>query len=221
MQSKVRIWDLPTRLFHWALVICLIGLFITGKSGGSAMDWHFRFGFAMASLLLFRVLWGWFGGHWSRFATFLYPPRAILDYLRGHGSAKAGVGHNPLGAFSVFAMLGFLILQVGTGLFSDDQEMAFGPLSQYVSTATVRGLTAYHKNIGQAVLLLLVVMHLGAIVFYQLYRKNNLVGPMIRGDKTLAGDVPASRDDARTRTLAALLFLGCVAAVATVVKFTE
>lgn len=220
MLSKVRIWDLPTRLFHWAVVICLIGLFITGKTGGSAMDWHFRFGFAMASLLLFRVLWGWFGGHWSRFATFLYPPRTILDYLRGRSSTEAEIGHNPIGACSVFAMLGFLILQVGTGLFSDDQEMAFGPLSQYVSTATVRWLTAYHKNIGQNVLLMLVLLHLGAVVFHQLYKKNNLVGPMISGDKHLAYKVPASRDNSRTRTLAALLFLACAASVSALVKLS-
>lgn len=213
--NKVRIWDLPTRLFHWVLVICFIGLFITGKTGRSAMEWHFRLGFTVASLLLFRILWGWFGGHWSRFSTFIYAPRAILNYLKGQGNTGTGAGHNPLGALSVFAMLGFLVVQVGTGLFSEDQEEAFGPLSKFVSIATVRWLTAYHKNIGQTVLLGLILLHLAAIVFYQVRKKNNLIGPMINGDKTLPNDVPASRDDTASRLGGALVFAACAAVVAT------
>lgn len=210
---KVRIWDLPTRLFHWALVLCVIGLFITGKTGGNAMDWHFRLGFTMASLLLFRLLWGWVGGHWSRFSTFMYSPRSILNYLTGHGSAAMSVGHNPLGAISVFAMLSFLLLQVGSGLFSEDQEQAFGPLSKFVSAATVRWLTAYHKNVGQNVLLVLIFLHLAAIVFYQVRTKSKLLGPMINGDKVLPDDVPPSRDDTASRLGGAMVFAACAAVV--------
>jgi cytochrome b len=214
IMNKVRIWDLPTRLFHWALVICFIGLFITGKTGGNAMDWHFRLGFTMASLLLFRIFWGWFGGHWSRFSTFIYSPRSIRNYLTGRGSNETGAGHNPLGACSVFAMLFFLLVQVGTGLFSEDQEQAFGPLSRFVSNATVRWFSAYHKNIGQTVLLVLIVLHLAAIIFYQVHKKNDLIGPMINGDKVQTDDVAPSRDDVVSRLGGAMVFVTCAVTVA-------
>ena len=83
MTHTVRIWDLPTRLFHWLLALCVIGLVITANVGGNAMVWHFRLGYAVATLLLFRVVWGLVGGHWSRFSSFLYAPASIVRYLKG------------------------------------------------------------------------------------------------------------------------------------------
>ncbi|WP_137895656.1 cytochrome b/b6 domain-containing protein [Ramlibacter sp. 2FC] len=216
--NTLRIWDLPTRLFHWALVACFFGLFITGKRGGDAMEWHFRFGYTMASLLLFRLAWGLVGGRWSRFAAFLYPPRALLAQLRGNPAPEHSAGHSPLGAASVLAMLLFLLAQVGTGLFSEDKGEAFGPLSALVSGATVRLATGYHKNIGQLVLLALVLLHLAAIAYYQLRLHRNLVKPMITGDKRLAEPVPASRDDAWSRLAAAALLLASAALVGWVVQ---
>lgn len=215
--KNVRVWDLPTRLFHWALVLCFIGLFITGKTGGDAMNWHFWFGYAMGSLLLFRLVWGLIGGHWSRFVSFVYSPRSVWDYLRGGSRVEYTAGHNPLGAGAVFVMLAVLSLQVGTGLFSEDQGEAFGPLSMFVSNATVRLATNYHKNIGQAVLLTLVLLHLAAIAFYCFRKKNNLIKPMITGDKLLADNVPPSRDDAWSRLAAGVVLGSCVALVTWVV----
>ena len=113
--NKVRIWDLPTRVFHWGLVLCLVGLIGTGKIGGEAMVWHFRLGYTVLSLLLFRLVWGFMGGFWSRFHVFVVGPMAIWRYLQGRHSSPA-VGHNPLGALSVLAMLGFILIQVSTGL---------------------------------------------------------------------------------------------------------
>jgi cytochrome b len=209
---KVRVWDLPTRLFHWALVACVIGLAITGTVGGSAMVWHFRFGYCVLTLLLFRIIWGLVGGRWSRFGAFIYTPQSVINYLKGQGRPEHGVGHSPIGAGSVFAMLGFLLMQVGSGLFSDDEIAFAGPLTRFVSNDAVSLATNYHKNIGKWVLLGLVLLHLLAIIFY-LRRKHKLVGAMLHGDKELVIPAPPSRDDTASR-VAALLILAVCAAVA-------
>lgn len=214
----VRVWDLPTRLFHWALVPCVVGLLVTGKVGGEAMAWHARLGYAVGSLLLFRLAWGLVGGHWSRFASFTHSPRALLDYLRGRTGTGPSIGHNPLGAASVYALLAFLAAQVATGLFSADMEDFAGPLNVLVSNATARQLTAYHKGIGEPVLIGLVLLHLGAIAWYHLRRGDNLIGPMIHGDKVLPVATPASRDDARSRWLALMLALLACGAIGAVVS---
>ena len=207
--KKVRIWDLPTRLFHWALATCVAALFVTGKIGGDAMGWHFRAGYAVASLLLFRLVWGVIGGRWSRFSAFVYRPRSIMAYLRGQSPPEHAIGHNPLGAASIFAMLFFLIAQVSSGMFSEDKGEAFGPLSLFVSRATVHWVTGYHKNVGQLVLMLLVLLHLAAVAAYYLVKKNNLVMPMIAGDKWLPDRVPPSRDSAGSRLVAVTLLVAC------------
>src|SRR6185436_17472968 len=108
--AVVRVWDLPTRLVHWLLVACVTGLVITGHIGGNALVWHMRFGLAVGALLVFRLLWGLIGGRWSRFVSFVYSPAAVWRYLQGRASAADhfDVGHNPLGSFSVFALLGLL-----------------------------------------------------------------------------------------------------------------
>lgn len=209
---KIRVWDLPTRLFHWALVAAVIGLAITGTLGGSAMAWHFRFGYSVLTLLLFRIVWGLVGGHWSRFGAFLYSPASVINYLKGKGKPEDGIGHSPLGAGSVFAMLGFLLAQVGTGLLSDDEIAFSGPLTRFVSNATVGLATNYHKNIGKWILLALVLLHIVAIMFY-LWRKHNLVGAMLHGDKELMTAAPASRDDMASRLLALGVLLLCAAGV--------
>ena len=205
---KVRVWDLPTRFFHWALVACVIGLAITGTVGGNAMVWHFRFGYTVLALLLFRIVWGLVGGRWSRFGAFIYAPQSVINYLKGSGKPEHGVGHSPIGAGSVFAMLGFLIAQVGTGLLSDDEIAFAGPLTRFVSNATVSLTTNYHKNIGKWVLLALVVLHIVAIVYY-LSRKRNLVGAMLHGDKELVVQAPSSRDDTVSRVAAVLILAAC------------
>ena len=206
--KKVRVWDLPTRLFHWALVLCVTGLAISGLVGGNAMVWHFRFGYTVLALLLFRIVWGLVGGRWSRFGAFIYAPQSVINYLKGQGKPEHGVGHTPVGAGSVFAMLAFLIAQVGTGLLSDDEIAFAGPLTRFVSNATVSLSTSYHKAIGKWVLLVLVVLHIAAILYY-LYRKHNLVGAMLHGDKELVVAAPPSRDDTVSRVAAVLIMAVC------------
>lgn len=213
MVVTVRVWDAPTRLFHWALVLCFVGLMVTSQIGGAVMDWHFRFGYGVLTLLLFRVVWGLLGGHWSRFSTFLAGPSRIWPYLQGQGKPQDGVGHNPLGALSVLAMLAFLSLQVTSGLMSDDEIAAAGPLVRFVSSDWVSNATFYHKDIGKFMLLGLVVLHLGAIAFYYIHKHENLVKPMITGDKRLAFTAPSVRDTWQERRRAALIFLLCTALV--------
>lgn len=206
----VRVWDLPTRVFHWSLALAVVGLVVTGSIGGAAMTWHFRLGHVVLALLVFRLLWGLLGGRWSRFASFIYAPGTVLRYLRGgeRPGEHLDVGHNPLGAGSVFAMLAVLMVQVGTGLISDDEIANVGPLNKYVQSATGVAATAWHKNYGEAIILTLVALHVAAIAFYRLRRNKNLIGPMVSGDKAIEPgrpDVPASRDDARTRLMALVL----------------
>ena len=202
-QHIVRIWDLPTRLFHWALAGCVVALVVTAKVGGGAMEWHFRLGYAVLALLVFRIVWGLVGGRWSRFAAFVYSPSRLLGYLRGVAHPEDGVGHNPLGALSVFGLLAVLVAQVATGLLSDDEIAFSGPLTRFVSGDTVGQATAYHTGWGQGLLIALVLLHIAAIVFYTVAKRQAMVGPMLRGDKELPTAVPASRDDARTRLAAA------------------
>ena len=218
MSVTVRVWDLPTRIFHWSLVICVIGLVTTAQIGGSAMGWHFRFGYSVLSLLLFRLVWGVVGGKWSRFSSFLYSPATIWRYIRGQSLPEHSVGHNPLGSLSVFAFLAFLLTQVATGLVSDDEILTAGPLTSYVSGEVVSAATTYHTEIGKFVLIGLVVLHIGAIIFYRLNKREDLLRPMILGDKITQVATDQSRDDARSRTLAAIVFLACAALVTGVLK---
>lgn len=207
----VHIWDLPTRLFHGLLAACVVGLVITGNIGGNAMVWHFRFGHAVLTLVLFRLVWGVVGGHWSRWSQLALSPGQALGYLRGRTPVWAG--HNPLGSWSVLLMLGWLLLQAGTGLVSDDEIANAGPLTALVSGATVSAATAWHKGLGKWVLLALVLLHLAAIAWYRLRKSQALVPSMLHGDKSLPQAVPASRDGAPQWLLAALVLLLCAGLV--------
>jgi cytochrome b len=210
-KTPIRVWDLPTRVFHGVLALAVLGLAITGLTGGDAMVWHFRLGYLVGSLLVFRWVWGVVGGHYSRFTAFLFGPRRILAYLLGQSEPLHKVGHNPMGALSVWTMLIFLTLQVASGLFSDDDIAFAGPLTQFVSTAAVTFATWYHKAVGKWVLLVLVLTHVGAIVFYLKVKGENLIVPMINGDKWVDGSAPASADGWGRRVLAAVIFAAACA----------
>ena len=211
MHNTVRVWDLPTRIFHWALVGCVLALVVTGKIGGNAIVWHARFGYAVLALLLFRLVWGLVGGRWSRFAAFLYSPASLWRYLRGQAPAAHEMGHTPLGALSVWAMLLVLLAQVGTGLMSDDEISFTGSLVAHVPGDWVSAATRYHKGWGELLVLGLVALHLLAIAFYALVRRQTLVRPMLTGDQSVGDDVPASRDGWAQRALALALAGGCAA----------
>lgn len=203
----VRIWDLPTRLFHWALAACVIGLVITGNVGGNAMVWHFRLGYAVLTLVLFRLAWGFAGGHWSRWSSLPLHPRHALAYLQTPSAERIEAGHNPLGSWAILAMLFFLLFQVSTGLISDDEIANAGPLTALVSGSWVSWASAWHKNWGKLIIILLVVLHLLALIWHRFKKHPPLVPAMLHGNKILAEPVPASRDQWPHR-LVALLILG-------------
>ena len=176
-RQRIRLWDLPTRLFHWLLVILVFASFISGKMGGNAMDWHGKFGLAILGLLTFRLVWGIVGSTYARFASFFPTPGSVFAYLRGQWR---GVGHNPLGALSVFSLLGLLAFQVASGLFGNDDIAFRGPLHDLIGKDLSDRLTGLHK-LSVNVLIALVVLHLAAIFFYIRIRKNNLLKPMLTG----------------------------------------
>jgi len=213
----IRVWDLPTRLFHWLLAACVVGLVVTGSIGGNWMNWHLRLGYAVLTLLLFRLVWGFVGGHWSRFASFIYAPSSLMAYLKGRGRPEHQVGHSPMGALSVFGLLLILAAQVGTGLISDDEIAFFGPLVRFVSGDTVSIATGYHKNVGKLIVFLLVGLHVLAIAYYKWVKKQGLVQPMIDGDKQVTVQVPSARDTAASRVLALVVLALCAGAVTWVV----
>ena len=215
----VRVWDLPTRLFHWLLLPAVIGLVVTGKIGGNALVWHFRLGLLVGALLVFRLLWGLVGGRWSRFASFVPTPGRLLRYLRGRprDGEHLEVGHSPLGALSVLALLAMLLVQVATGLVADDEIAVTGPLNRFVESATGLAATAWHKGYGQWLMLGLVGLHVLAIGVYAL-RGKRLVPAMVHGDKPLPAAVPASADGPAQRLLALALALACAAGAVAIAR---
>lgn len=211
--AVTRVWDLPTRLFHWTLVLLVTFSIVSAKVGGNWIDWHMRSGILILALLAFRVIWGFVGPHHAKFANFVRSPSSVMAYarsLRGASAAArvAQAGHNPLGALSVLAILAVLLLQASTGLFANDSISTEGPLAKHVSSATSDLLTKIHKA-DQVVIYVLIALHLGAILYYAIAKRDNLVRPMLTGDKPVAG-VAASRDDWVVRVRAAVIVVFAV-----------
>lgn len=212
--ARVRVWDLPTRVFHWLLALTVVASVLSARIGGNAMDWHLRCGTLVLALLAFRLLWGLVGGRWSRFASWLYAPRTVWRYVRGRSRADEHheVGHSPLGSLSVWALLGVLTLQVATGLVADDEIATVGPLNHLVSAALAARATHWHKNPGQWIVIALVLLHVLAVLYYVMLRRKDLLRAMIVGDKLLPAHTPPSADHRGTRLLALLLATLCGAA---------
>lgn len=208
--TTVRIWDLPTRLFHIGFALCVIGAIVSVKVGGLWMDWHVRLGIASLALLVFRLIWGVVGPRYARFCQFVSSPAQALRYLRSMRQATSSTpsyaGHNPLGSWAVIAMLLIIGFQAITGLFANDDIMTQGPLAQFVSESTSSLMTGLH-TLNEPVVYGIIALHLLALVFYAI-RGQHLVPPMIHGDvpiKALAVGTPPARDDAAIRLRAALL----------------
>lgn len=177
--TTIRLWDLPTRLFHWLLVLAVVGSVATMKLDGSWMDWHERFGLLVIGLLSFRLVWGVLGSTYARFGQFVRGPGAIVAYLRGQWH---GVGHNPLGALSVLALIGLFGFQAVSGLFANNDITFNGPLSSLVSSSWSNTVSGWHRQ-AEWYLYALVALHVLAALFYTYVKKDNLIRPMITGRK--------------------------------------
>ena len=172
---RQRVWDLPVRLVHWLLAALIA--FSWWSVHHHHTDWHIWSGCAILTLLLFRILWGFVGSSTARFSGFVRGPSAVAAYWRGRWN---GIGHNPVGALSVIALLAAVAVQVGLGLVSEDEDGIFmGPLAGLVSTETSDKARDLHE-LWFNVILALVALHLLAIAYYRL-RGRKLTLPMITG----------------------------------------
>lgn len=206
------VWDIPTRFFHWALVIAVATSLLSEELGN--MDIHMISGHVVMVLILFRIVWGFVGGRHARFSDFLTGPSAVIRYAKSmfDGTHAPSVGHNPMGALSVIALLGILTVQVGTGLFSNDDILTEGPLFDLVSKSTSDTLTYYHGLASNA-LYTLIGLHLAAVAFYT-FKGDKILGAMIFGTK---GEMPGSTAEnnaAKGNIIVAIIILGIAATVA-------
>jgi len=202
--KRILVWDIPVRLFHWTLVILMAASYFSGRAGGDWMKLHFWSGYAILTLLLFRVCWGVVGSTTARFADFIKGPAAAVGHLRellGRDRPREA-GHNPLGGAMVVVLIFAVLLQVGTGLFSADTDMGTvsGPLTRLVSDPTIDKATSFH-HFWVNVLLALVALHVLAVIVYLAWKRQNLIGAMITGRKPI-DDVVAAGEPVPTLVFA-------------------
>lgn len=204
--TRIRLWDLPTRVVHWSLVSAVLIAVVTGELGGVWMNLHAKAGLAIVGLVVFRLVWGVVGSTYARFLNFLPTPAKINAYVKGQWQ---GVGHNPLGALSVLALLSLLAFQSGTGLFANDDIDFSGPLAALVESSLSSRLTGIHVWLANG-LMALVVLHLLAIVFYVRVKKDPLVKPMVTGWKEVKTGNSATQGGALAFLGALLIALAAV-----------
>jgi len=184
--ADVRAWDLPTRLFHWSLVLLIAMAYVSRHWGDANLVWHTWNGYAVLVLVVWRLLWGLVGSSTSRFSAFLYGPASAARYAADFllRRPRYFLGHNPLGSIVVFVLLGLVGLMAVLGLFSYDDHDAFvgGPLSGRVSDATWAAATHWHIRLFDF-LLYAIGLHIAANVLYLVWKRENLVRAMITGRK--------------------------------------
>lgn len=213
--TRVRAWDLPTRLFHWLLVLLFMAAYFTRKNSDN-LAWHKWTGYAILVLIVFRILWGFAGSSTARFSSFAYGPSTSLRYafdflLR---RPRRFLGHNPLGGLVVFVILGLVAAQGVLGLFSYDDHDSIdgGPLSGRIGEGLMVSLTAWHIWLFY-ILLYVIIAHIAANLLYLVWKGENLVGPMITGRKR-----PADFEDEPSAQIAPLWrALVCLALAAVIV----
>lgn len=209
----IRVWDLPTRLFHWALVLLVMAMVWTGWTG--KLELHMTLGQMVLSLVLFRLVWGFTGNRYARFAEFVSGPLTCLRYLGslfspgGAPGEDRHVGHNPAGGYAILAMLLLLAIQAGSGLFTSDDIVTDGPLFSKVSSSTAALLSTIHRRTIW-ILLGVIALHLLANLFYLVVKKNNLIGPMITGRKAAPAVADAGHGGHPLLALAILAICGAI-----------
>lgn len=208
------VWDLPVRTAHWVLAACVAGSWATHYAGVQWFDWHRRIGYATLVIVAFRFVWGFVGTRHARFASFVRGPRAVLDYLRGRARAIA-VGHNPLGALSVLALLALLFIQAATGLFANDEIASAGPFYGWTTHEQSNRLATLHR-LNSKWLLAFVILHLLAVAWYARLRRRPLVRAMLTGrvDARVAPPGAAIHGSGTLRAILIVAVLALVLAVA-------
>lgn len=201
------VWDLPVRVTHWALVLAVAGCWATHYAGVAWFTWHRRLGYTVLVLVAFRIVWGFVGTRQARFASFVRGPRMLLAYLRERGPAT--VGHNPLGALSVIALLAVLSLQAATGLFANDEIMNMGPFYGWIAPELSNRITSLHRASSDWQLVM-IGLHLAAVAFYVRFRRQPLVRAMVTGRKP-AADVPEGEAITGSRLLRAGVIVAVLA----------
>ncbi len=189
--TPVKVWDLPIRLFHWSLVSLIVLQWATAEDDVAYnMTWHMYGGYAILCLIAFRLLWGIVGSHHARFHTFIYSPKTTVSYFKTLFKREEGhyLGHNPLGAYSVFALLLLVFIQAVTGLFADDEIFTTGPFASWVSGDTSELMTKLH-HLNFDILMIFVGLHLAAIAFYAVFKRDNLARAMVTGKKWVKEEV--------------------------------
>lgn len=217
MLLPMPIWDSPTRLFHWILVLAIAGCYLTDRF--SAFEWHKRCGEFVLALLLFRVIWGFVGSETARFSSFLTSPIAAIQHLLHfhHREPDRQVGHNEAGGWMVVIMLAVLLAQTATGLFANAvDDFVEGPLAHHLSDDAGAQALAFH-GLNFNIILAVSVLHLVAIAAYKIIKRHDLVPPMLHGKKRLPAATPAPR--MAPPALAAIIFAACAALVWAVVSF--
>jgi cytochrome b len=209
-------WDAPVRIFHWTLALLMVFSVATGLTGGNAMVWHMRSGYAILTLVVFRVLWGFVGSTTARFSDFLYGPGRALAFVRDVLGRRPAhyLGHNPVGGWMVLLLLILILAQAGTGLFANDDISTEGPLYRYVSKDFSDQLTGLHK-LNVKILYGLVALHIAAVLYHLLWRGENLVRAMFTGFKETSAGEPGNG----LRFSSSWLALGLFIAVAVCVYF--
>ena len=196
-----RVWDWPVRITHWAIALAVLLCYGTAEYGWLDMQWHFYFGYSVLCLSVFRVLWGIFGSEHARFSDFVRGPGTIIKYLRGQLPNR--LGHNPLGALSVILLLVLLLAQSISGLFNSDEVMWYGPLNERVSAKIANFMADVHER-GETLLLIAIGLHIAAIAYHLLVKRENLMTPM------LTGHTPSDQPDARWASIWRALLLAAI-----------
>jgi cytochrome b len=202
--ASIRIWDAPVRIVHWAMALLLPLAWWAAEAGH--MVWHYRFGFALLGLLVFRLIWGFAGSSTARFASFVRSPRRVIAYLRG---GKDHIhGHNPLGGLSIVALLAVLALQIGLGLFAENGNgRKAGPFADLIAPGAAHAAGKLHQA-NFYLLLALIGLHIAAVLFYLLVRRDNLITPMLTGRRP----APAGTRSVTTAPAARLFLAAAIAA---------
>jgi len=223
--SRIRVWDLPVRLFHWTLVILITTSYLTGQAGGAWMTIHFWSGYSILTLLLFRIAWGFVGSTTARFSDFVKGPSAALRHLTELAGTDRPreAGHNPLGGAMVVVLIFGVLAQAVAGLFSADTDTGTvnGPLAPLIADKWIDRFTEFHE-FWVNVLLVLVSLHVLAAIMYLLWKRQNLIAAMIHGykpvdDVVMPGKQPPSLAFASGK-LAIALLIACAAIVYFIVR---